>query len=156
MRVAHHHFLLFLSSAAACSGDHDHKTAHGGASCVTDPRKDTYAANMVKSGKSGYQVRVLESQPAPPQKTDNSWRLEILDSAGQTQTGLNVAVEPFMPDHGHGTPISVTVTPPADGRSDFHASPINLWMPGIWRISVHINRAATQLDTVDFFFCIEG
>jgi hypothetical protein len=156
MRVS---FLLTVSltfGLVACGTDHAKTEAPSGADCTRDARKDVYAASMMKSGTAGYQVRLLESVPAPPQKNDNSWRFEVVDPNARTVSDASVAVVPFMPDHGHGTPIPVVVTAPAAAETAYRASPINLWMPGLWRVSMQISQSSKLVDTVEFFFCIQG
>ena len=146
---------LHIAILAGCGGGDD-GDKFASVPCSRESRKDVYAASMMKSGAAGYQVRLLESTPAPPQKNDNAWRFELLNPAGGTVTSAAVTVFPFMPDHGHGTPIQVQVTAPGAGETAYRASPINLWMPGLWRINVQVSEAGKSVDTVEFFFCIDG
>ena len=58
-----------------------------------------------------------------------------------------------MPDHGHGTSVSATVTANQDGT--YRAAPLYFFMPGVWRVSFSV--PANQLSDVgDFYFCIPG
>ena len=68
-----------------------------------------------------------------------------------------------MPDHGHGSPIPAVVTP-AGENGEYTVSPINMWMPGLWRTDIRLAPdayACTQVDnppdgSIAFSFCING
>ncbi len=139
----------------AC-GDDDDSHGHADAmavSCAVEDRADPYVAGMEAVGTNGYKVKLMASTPAPPAKGDNTWELQVL--VGDTPAdGVTVEVVPFMPDHGHGTPISATVTA---GGSDgmYTAAPVNLWMPGYWTVTVNIDDRGTT-DSIVFNTCIDG
>jgi hypothetical protein len=146
-------FLACASLATACGDDANTAAADAAASCDLETRKDTFTAGMNKTGSGGYTVALMDSLPAPPDKGDNTWSLEIADSTG-TRDGLDVSVKPFMPDHGHGTPITAVVTP--EGSGMYSVTPINLWMPGLWEVTVEIKDQDTVVDQIVFSFCIDG
>jgi hypothetical protein len=148
-------------AAASVAGCGDNGTPDGSdgfdvtGGCDKETRNDVYSINMSKAGPAGYEVVLIESTPAPPAKGDNSWQVQILDPSGVPLDDLTLTISPFMPDHGHGTPVVAEVTPEgADGR--YTITPVNMWMPGLWRIRVQIEDDTTALDTVEYFFCIEG
>lgn len=143
---------LALALAACGSDDVDDGPA---ASCETEDRDDVYSMGMSKLGAAGYEVVLMNSTPAPPAKDDNAFDIQVLDDTGAAADGLVLDVVPFMPDHNHGTPIEAVVTP-ADTNGEYSATPVNLWMPGLWRVTVDIDDTAGDLDEVEFFFCIEG
>lgn len=139
---------------AACGHD-DGDGPHGEpVDCSTATGADTYVANLSKAGTNGFEMRLVESQPAPPAKGDNIWTVQLLDDTGAAVDGATLSAVPFMPDHGHGTPITAETTPMgADGM--YEIAPINLWMPGIWDVTVDIDASGTT-DQVVYTFCIDG
>lgn len=116
-------------------------------------------AGLEKTGKQGGLLfRLIDSQPGPPQKGDNIWTLAIKNSSGAAQPAATVTVTPFMPDHGHGSPIRAEVSELAApaGGGQYRVSPVNLFMPGLWQITVAAQTQAGVSDSAVFAFCIEG
>lgn len=133
---------------------------HGSSgSCSQETRAEPYLAGLEKPGKQGSLVfRLIESQPGPPQKGDNVWTLAIKNSSGSAQPAATVSVTPFMPDHGHGSPIKAEVSELATpaGGGQYRVSPVNLFMPGLWQITVAAQTTGGASDSAVFAFCIEG
>lgn len=141
--------LLLGHGSGGCGGDHDHP---GEATCSEETRDDTYVAGLSKTGESGTVTFALDADPAPPAKGDNTWTLTITE--GSAPAAGTLTVTPFMPDHGHGTPIEVEVTDNGDGTHT--ATPVNLWMPGLWEVTLDFELAAGGTDSAVYAFCIEG
>jgi hypothetical protein len=122
--------------------------------CTDDARVDKYAAGMEKIGSNGrFKVKLLASQPAPPAKPLDVWNLAITDMNGAPQSGLTVAVSPYMPDHRHAPPVAPVVTALAEpGRYD--VAMINLFMAGVWQVKVSLSAAGAS-DAVTFWFCVD-
>lgn len=149
--------------AAACTSKNpaaaDTPADDGGAdvktvTCQTDPRAQTYTANMEQMGASGALKFVLvQADPSPPTKGSNAWTLRVTDASKTTPAGTTVDVSDFMPDHGHGSSVTPMASAAADGS--FAISGLYLFMPGIWRVTFTAH-AGTVTDTTNFFFCIEG
>jgi hypothetical protein len=99
------------------------------------------------------QLRMLEYSPDPPAVGDNSWLVELSDHEGNTLPGLAdaIIVTPFMPDHGHGTPVAVGVEEGADG--EYRLAPINTFMPGLWQVGVELEGGA--FAPLEFGVCVE-
>ncbi|MEM9489707.1 MAG: hypothetical protein AAGC55_11210, partial [Myxococcota bacterium] len=62
----------------------------------------------------------------------------------------------WMPDHGHGTNTPAAITEMADGDGEYMVTPIDLWMPGYWELTISIDDGAGLADEVVFSTCIEG
>ena len=120
--------------------------------CANNTRADAYADGIAKRGAAGhFQFKLVSATPAPPSRGDNAWVVEVDDPSGAV-AGAEVAATPFMPDHGHGTPMKVAVSAgPAPGQ--YKLAPVNLWMPGYWETSVTA-KAHDVTDTAVFKFCI--
>ncbi len=128
-------------------------------SCVSDPRVDTYTADLRKAGQRGALIfTLLESNPAPPARGTNVLKLKIANMDGMPSTGEAFS-KLTMPDHGHPTPVQpVTTFDPSTGV--YTLDPAYLFMPGVWRIQIDAYPgpadAGPPLDTGVYFFCIEG
>jgi len=125
--------------------------------CTMETRADTFVVGLDKHGTAGALDFVLMSAtPAPPARGDNTWILQINAMAsgvvGSPVAGATMNVTPFMPDHQHGTPIQVVVTPQATA-GQYQLAPVNMWMPGYWETTVQAT-AGTSSDTAVFKFCI--
>ena len=85
-------------------------------------------------------VKLLSSTPGPPVKGYNTWVIEIAETAtGVAMEGLDVTVEPYMPDHEHPTtPVGVEPAPPAA----YSLYPVNLFMSGVWEVRMTISGAS--------------
>jgi hypothetical protein len=142
--------LLVAASTGACGGDDDAAEFN----CETETRDEAFTAGMEKTGTGGRRFVLESSSPAPPARDDNTWEITI-EQAGAPYVGA-VEVTPFMPDHRHGTPIEAVVTPVESTPGRYRATPVNLWMPGLWEITVEAQPTETERDSVVFRFCITG
>lgn len=141
--------VLTAAALAACSSDDG---SDGTVSCDLEDRDDEFLAGMQKVGSGGMTFTIVSATPAPPGRDDNSWVIDISTAAGPFAG--DVAVVPFMPDHRHGTPIEVVVTPDASTPGRFDATPIKLWMPSLWEITVRATPTGGTADSAVFRFCI--
>jgi hypothetical protein len=123
--------------------------------CQNDPRALAYTANMEQPGASKTFTFVLvEGDPAPPARGNNTWTLAVKDAAGAPLDGATVDVKPFMPDHGHGTSVAATVAPGASPGT-YTITPLYLFMPGLWQVTFTATKGSAT-DSAVFSFCVEG
>ena len=134
--------------------------------CALDSRGMTYVAGMAQTGTRGlYRVVLQSATPAPPQKDANTWVVEVRDAGGQPVDGATLVASPFMPDHGHGSPLKVGANPMGGGK--YQLTPVYLHMAGMWRVTITVipggssdggtsDAGAQPSDQVAFWFCIEG
>ncbi len=145
--------VVALAAVAACgSEDPDPEPLR----CDEEDRADPYMPGMVAEGEDAvYDVRLVESTPAPPSKGDNRWILEVLDNGSVSLVdGATITVTPFMPDHGHGTSV-IPVIAPTGVPGQFQVDKVNLWMPGLWEVIVGVDVGGV-VDEAVFSVCIEG
>ncbi len=116
------------------------------------PAGDTYVAGLEKAGET-LRVRLMEALPAPPERGENRWVLEVVDAEETPLTGCTLVLSPDMPAHGHGTWKEAEVTEQEAGR--YVAEPVFLYMPGLWEIPIEVNCGSAG-DTVVYAFWIEG
>jgi hypothetical protein len=145
--------VALASSAGACGGDdHDGSATYN---CEAETRDEQFLAGMQKLAPGGTLVSLMSAMPAPPGRDDNTWEIDVARDGGPVD-GATVKVTPFMPDHRHGTSVPVVVTPVAETPGRYELSPINLWMPGLWEITIDVTPAGGTRDSVVFRFCITG
>jgi hypothetical protein len=124
--------------------------------CDEDARAEQYVAGLEKPSDAGmFTARLVEGTPAPPDRGNNTWSLQIMDPNGSPLAGVSeVRVRAWMPDHGHGTnPLWNEATAAQDGT--FEVGPFNLFMPGLWEFTISV-EAENQTDTALVAFCVEG
>jgi len=155
--TARYHFvvryaLAFLVLALACGGDDE--GSFEPQNCSTEDRAPTFELGLAETGGSGYRVTVTDSFPFPVARDDNDWTITIADGDGAIAAGLDVVLDPQMPDHGHGTPVKATVAETDPGT--YEVTRINLWMPGYWEIGVQLRDTTDDLvDTLTFRVCVD-
>jgi len=151
MRIAASALILTL---AGCGGGGNPTPDAGTETCVLDNRGETYQPGMQQAGMNKlFTVKLLDSNPGPPVKGTNTWMIAVADAGGAPVPGATITVVPFMPDHGHGSPIKVAVTDQGGGQ--YQLAPLYLFMAGIWQITINIT-ANNMTDQSVFYFCIEG
>jgi hypothetical protein len=149
---------LLAATLAACGGDDDDTAVDPDASVdcsLVMAGQDEYTPGMEKIGDNGYTVRLLTSVPGPPVRGDNAWTVLVLDDTQTAAGGITIDVDPFMPQHGHPTPIEAVVTEVGD-PGEYTLDPVNLFMPGVWEVTIELSEADTLVDDVMFAFCIDG
>jgi hypothetical protein len=62
-----------------------------------------------------------------------------------------MSVTPFMPDHDHGSGKTVKITPLTE-PGQYQLEPVNMWMPGLWEVTVEVDGANS--DRAVFRFCL--
>jgi hypothetical protein len=148
--------LPIVLALAACGGGDDSGDGYddeGNYDCSMEDRADVFAVGLARPGEKGtVTVTLMASTPAPPSRGDNTWSIGLTDGAGAPITGAAVTVTPFMPDHRHGTGIKAKIT--EQGAGLYQATPVNLWMPGLWEITVAATPAGGAEDRAVFRFCI--
>jgi hypothetical protein len=147
----------------ACGGSGDEQPAPAPAptvSCEADPRLDSYAGELDKSGQLGVlSFRFFDLAPSPPAKGNNTFHVQVSDAAGDLMQG-DLRVDLRMPDHGHGTSVEPAISlDPALGT--YTVTPLYLFMPGVWRLEFEAFAGASMpgesmIDSVVLHFCVEG
>lgn len=109
---------------------------------------EPYAPGLEKAGKQGQLTFVLrDAKPAPPGVGNNTWEVEIRDAAGAPVLGLDVSAGTWMPEHNHGSPITASSVELGAGR--YRLAPVELFMPGLWEITVAASGKDAAAAPVD-------
>jgi hypothetical protein len=145
---------LATLAIAACGGEQGGNVAADATpDCRLDSRIQIYVPGMSATADDGVQVALLTASPAPPTRFDNFWTMQILDSQDQPIADAELRVEPFMPDHGHGTPRP-PIPVAGEAVGSFDMGPFDLWMPGVWELRLEVVQGdTTSLSLLSF--CIE-
>ena len=126
-----------------------------GSACSRDTRADGYVAGIEKVSTT-LTVKIVSATPAPPTTETNAWILEVADSASKAAiTGAQITVTPFMPDHGHSSSHTPSVT--EKGAGAYKVNDIYYMMPGLWRTTISVTRqGSVSTEDVVFSFCVDG
>ena len=159
--------IAFMVSFASCGGEEEGRSVLStSVSCLSDSRVDTYGnegtGDLEKPGERAVlSFRFFDLEPSPPAKGNNTFHVQLEKPNGDLVEG-GLGVDLRMPDHGHGTSVEPVVTPDPALRT-FTVTPLNLFMPGVWRLEFEAFDAAAGdsspadiIDRVALHFCIEG
>jgi hypothetical protein len=117
---------------------------------------DNYVAGLQKTTLNGhFTVTLVESTPIPKDIDKYDWRLTITDSSGQPIGNAEVAAEPMMPAHGHGTQPPVTSGEMSEDNA-YLLSQMYLYMPGVWEVTIRIKSEEGLEDEVSYLFELDG
>jgi hypothetical protein len=125
-----------------CGGSEAAVAPDAAPDCSQDVRAQPFAPGMAATASDGVQVILVSALPAPPQRFDNRWSLQVKGADDLVLEGASLGVTPFMPDHGHGSPSPPTVEP-GEQLGSFEMGPFDLWMPGIWELNFAVEIEAT-------------
>ena len=145
---------LTLLLSGGCDEPSDGGDGTDPPTCGPVDRYEEYTPGMESVGEAGVVVSLERATPGPPEKGDNVWLLAVRDEGGQPMPDLALEVWPFMPDHGHGSPVDSVVTP-EDDAGDYTVDLV-FNMGGFWEVTVVVDDAEGEnLDEVVFGICIE-
>ncbi len=150
--------LILVSSSflAACTGGHDHPPVDE-VDCAKETGLDNFVTGLTKTGLRGkLEVKLHNATPAVPVRVGNVWQIEIKQLAngvaGSPVTGASIFATPYMPLHGHTSPVDVEVAPMAtDGQ--YQLDPVTFSMPGVWQTTIEVESAVGN-DEVMFTICL--
>lgn len=100
-------------------------------------------AGSTESGEreaGSLQIHAGFADGAAPSKGSNSMVIQVFDATGLAILDANVALEPLMPAHGHGSTSAPTVM--NLGRGYYRSDDVVLFMAGEWQITI----TATTVD----------
>jgi hypothetical protein len=139
-------------SDMAASADSTSALMNDNSSC--GGRGDSLDALTVTDA-AGLSLSVVEVTPSRPIAGDNAWTVQLSDGDGPVSgVADQVFVSLFMPDHGHGSPTVVGVAEVSEGI--YELSPVNLFMPGYWEVSVEVPLDdPASPSVVEFGICVE-
>lgn len=119
--------------------------------CESDDRADAFMVDLRKSGERTT-VSIVAASPAEPVRGDNTWTLRLTDTSGTPMEGTTVEAKPWMPDHGHGSPVETHITDLGGG--EYELAPLNLFMAGLWTVTFEVTSDG-ETDEVVFSVCVD-
>ena len=177
--------LLIAATCAACSSGSPAATASnagqlpasdapsGEVGCADQPDLDTYAAGIKRLGAAGrFDFELVSSTPAPPALDNNTFVVRVTEASSDQPLNGELSVALDMPQHGHPSPKSPTVTFDPDAKV-FTLDPMDLFMVGLWQITFSFAAVSPEengaggsageadapssgpADSAVFRFCIE-
>jgi hypothetical protein len=144
--------VLALSLISACSSDSGTGDDEE-VDCTKVTNADTFVVGLSKTGEAGMLgFALMSASPAPPARDDNTWIVQITDNGGHLLPDATLTVTPFMPSHQHGSPVHTDVTPTST-PGEYTLDPVNMWMPGVWEVTIQAKKDAV-VDSAVYTFCI--
>jgi hypothetical protein len=128
--------------------DGGHAQGEHGATTVDpsdDPRVDDFMPGLTKEGDA-VRLTLIEAVPSELVRGDNAWTLRVSDPSGEPLDDFTIEVQPWMPDHGHGTGVPAEITHLGDG--EVHFDPLRLYMNGLWEVRFTITFADGASETL--------
>jgi hypothetical protein len=136
---------LLFGAVVACAGG----VAGCGGGSQQPPVLSFSGAPLVTVGSSSGQLQVaVRWSPQSPTVGLDAAELTITDPTGAPVDGLQLAVVPWMPAHGHGTSVPPEVSSTATGV--FVATPVDIFMTGSWELRLTTTGTVDDTATAPF------
>lgn len=131
--------LLVLGCSSETSG------AAGGGAGETFPA-EPLATVTTEPGGLSIEVRTAPEQP--PTRGLVDIELVVTSADGEPMDGLDLAVQPWMPQMGHGASTKPMIE--AKGGGHYVVSDVALFMPGSWELRTSIAGPMNDRATLNF------
>jgi hypothetical protein len=92
-------------------------------------------------------LNVFSLPQTPAAATDMQFKFEAKDASGAPVTGLDIAVQPWMPEMRHGSPVTPNVSEAGSGV--YNVTNVDFTMVGTWQLQLTISGAMTGSCNVD-------
>lgn len=123
--------------------------------CDGDERVPSWSAGLsVRSNDGAIMASIEAATPELPARGANTWKVKFTDASGAPIDGAALSVEPFMPDHGHGSSVAPVVGVQSGGL--YEVSKLTFMMPGVWRVTFRLTPAGGTAHDAVFFVCVAG
>ena len=116
-----------------------------------DEERDDFSIGVERAGTS-LTLAIHDAMPSDPIRGDNAWTVAI-SKDGEMQPGAAIEVKPWMPDHGHGTPVKIEITDMGEGQ--YMLDPLNLFMAGLWEVHLDVTLEDGTNEELVFHACVE-
>ncbi len=130
--------------ALACSSEPG-TTAAGGGEEATFPAEPLAT---VETEQGGLSIEVRTAPEQPPTRGLVDVELVVTGPDGKPVDGLDLAVQPWMPQMGHGASTKPSIE--AKGSGHYVVSDVAFFMPGNWELRTSIAGAKNDSATVNF------
>lgn len=99
------------------------------------------ALTMATGARQKLQV-AIRSSPQPPVRGLTNFEFTVTDLDGRPVDGLQIAVQPWMPQMGHGTAVVPSVKDVGNGV--YQVTEVYLFMAGLWELRTTFTGAVTD------------
>ena len=130
--------------ALGCSSGSSSAGGGGGGAEATFPAEPL--ATVVTDQGLSIEVRTAPEQP--PTRGVIDVELVVNDADGKPVDGLDLAVQPWMPQMGHGASTKPSIE--AMGGGHYVVSKVAFFMPGQWELRTSIAGSTNDSATVNF------
>jgi hypothetical protein len=150
-------FAALLAGSAGLSGCSSDDPAKSEALGNCGGRAEPLAAGMIVTSAQGYAFELSQLEPSVPVQSDsppgNHWTVTITDPDGEKVTGATLAINTYMPDHGHSGPPAAAVET-SDGSYDV----IDLLfpMPTLYSVSLLLTLEGGETQTGSLTLCLDA
>ncbi len=118
--------------------------AAGGGAATTFPAEPLATVPT----EQGLSIEVRTAPEQPPARGLIDVELVVNDADGKPVDGLDLAVQPWMPQMGHGASTKPTIEAMGGGR--YVVSNVAFFMPGRWELRTSITGTLNDRATVNF------
>jgi hypothetical protein len=132
--------------ALGCSSELGTTAAGGG-----EGEEATFPAEplaTVETKQGGLSIEVRTAPEQPPTRGLIDVELVVTGPDGEPVDGLDLAVQPWMPQMGHGASTKPSIEAKGGGR--YVVSDVAFFMPGNWELRTSIAGAKNDSATVNF------
>lgn len=130
--------------ALGCSSELG-SSAAGGEGDVTFPAEPLAT---VETEQGGLSIEVRTAPEQPPTRGLIDVELTVTGPDGKPVDGLDLAVQPWMPQMGHGASTKPSIE--AKGGGHYVVSDVAFFMPGRWELRTSIAGSTNDRATVNF------
>jgi hypothetical protein len=117
------------------------------AACGSDAGTRTSQHQTLLSDHSLFHVDILPA-PDPPVRGTDTIDLSITNASGAPVEGMQIAAQPWMPAHGHGTSVVPMLAEQGGGR--YQLQNVYLYMAGTWELRLTFSGQESDTATANF------
>lgn len=121
-------------------------------------RAEALSAGMSVASEQGYGFELSQLDPQIPVQSDsppgNHWTVTVSDPSGAKVTGAALAVNSYMPDHGHSGPAAVGVES-IEGSGSYDVTELVFPMPTLFSVSFVLTLPGGEKQTATLMLCLE-
>jgi hypothetical protein len=135
-------YLALALFALGCTGESSGSAGGGAGATFPDAPLAT-----VPSDHGGLSIAVRTAPDQPPARGLTDVELVVTDKSGAPVDGLELSVQPWMPQMGHGASTKPKIE--AKGAGHYVVSDVALFMPGRWELRTSIAGPMKDSATID-------
>ena len=116
------------------------------------PEFDCFSSEWRIKGQS-FTLHLTEALPSPPERGVNTWSVLLSNLDGSPLDDCQINLTPFMPEHGHGSPLQPIVS--SQGEGSYLIKEIAFTMPGLWEMRFDIDCHSELSEQLKYLFWLD-